>query len=522
MAVRRRVVPVVLVALVGAVLTLPSFAQTTGGTLVIGRGADAVTLSFYASAAPDSETMAHVVETLFKLSPDGKVEPHLAESSQLSADGRQLTIRLRRGIRFHDGTPFDAAAVKWNIDYFRNPDNRVPFRFLVSEVTGVDVVDATTARITTGRPFVPLLAHLTHDFIGMHSPAAVERAGGMRPPDGAPYGRAPVGTGPYKFREWVRGDRIVLERNPDYWGPNKPALDQIVWRVIPDDGARVLALESGQIHVAVRVPPRDTSRLAINRALRVDRTSSLRTIYAAFNYQRRPFTDVRVRQAFNYAVNKRAIVQTILGGAARVSDAPISPGIVGYAPVMTYAYDVAKAKQLLAEAGFPNGLNVTFHHPTGRYVQDAAVAAAVQAQLREAGINARLVTMEWATYLQVTNRPVNQTDIEMFMLGWGTVTGDADYGLYSLFHSSQWAPGGSSRFFYKNDRVDGLLDQARAITDPARRAATYKQAMELIMQDAPWLFLHSESQITGLRREVQGLVVHPTERILAMTARVSR
>jgi len=518
----RRVVPVLLVALVGALLTLPSFAQTTGGTLVIGRGADAVTLSFYASAAPDSETMAHVVETLFKLTPDGKIEPLLAESSQLSADGRQLTIRLRRGIRFHDGTAFNANAVKWNIDYFRDPNNRVAFRFLVSEVTAVDVVDANTVRLTTGRPFVPLLAHLTHDFIGMHSPDAVQKAGGMLPPQGMPYGRAPVGTGPFKFKEWVRGDRIVLERNAEYWGPNKPALDQIIWRVIPDDGARVLALESGQIQVAVRVPPRDTSRLAINRALRVDRTSSLRTIYAAFNYQRRPFTDVRVRQAFNYAVNKRAIVQTILGGAARVSDAPIAPGIVGYAPVMSYPYDVAKAKQLLAEAGFGGGLTVTFHHPTGRYVQDAAVAAAVQAQLRDAGINARLVTMEWATYLNVTNRPVDQTDIEMFMLGWGTVTGDADYGLYSLFHSSQWAPGGSSRFFYKNPAVDGLLDEARAITDPARRAGTYKQAMEAIMKDAPWLFLHSESQITGMRREVQGLLVHPTERVLAYNARLSR
>jgi len=466
--------------------------------------------------------MAHVVETLFKLTPDGKIEPLLAESHQLSPDGRQMTIRLRRGIRFHDGTPFDATAVKWNLDYFRNPDNRVAFRFLLSEVTSVDVLDPTTVRITTGRPFVPLLAHLTHDFVGIHSPAAVEKAGGMRPPQGMPYGAAPVGTGPYKFREWVRGDRIVLDRNPDYWGPNKPVIDQIVWRVIPDDGARVLALEGGQIHVAVRIPPRDTSRLALNRAVRVDRTSSLRTIYMAFNYQRRPFTDVRVRQAFNYAVDKRAIVQTILGGAARVSDAPIAPGIVGYSPVMSYPRDLAKARQLLAEAGFAQGLNVTLHHPTGRYVQDAAVAAAVQAQLREAGINARLVTMEWATYLAATNRPVDQTDIEMFMLGWGTVTGDADYGLYSLFHSSQWAPGGSGRFFYKNERVDSLLDQARAITDPTRRAATYKQAMELIMQDAPWLFLHSESQITGLRREVQGVLIHPTERVLAMNARIGR
>jgi len=518
----RRFAPILLVALLIATMGLPQQGQAqapAGGTLIIGRGADSVTLSFYATAAPDSEVLAHIAETLFRLTPDGKIVPNLAEAAQLSNDGRQVTVRLRRGIQFHDGTPFNAEAVKWNLDFFRNPDNRITYRFLVSEVTDVAVVDPFTVRLTLARPFVPLIAHFTHDFMAMHSPTAMQRAG-LRPPLGEPYGRSPVGTGPYRFKEWIRGDRVVLERNPNYWGAEKPTLEQIVWRSIPDDGARTLALESGQIHVAVRVPPRETTRLALNRALRVDRTSSLRTIYMAFHAQKRPYTDPRVRQAFNYAVNKRAIVQTILGGAGRVSDAPITPGIVGYSPIMTYQYDVAKAKSLLAEAGFPNGLNLTIHHPTGRYVQDAQIAAAVQAQLREAGINARLATMEWGTYLQFTGRGPEQSEVELFMLGWGTVTGDADYGLYSLFHSSQWQPAGNSRFFYKNPQVDTLLEQARSITDPGRRTATYKQAMDIIMKDAPWLFLHSESQVTGMRREVSGLIVHPTERILAYNAKL--
>ncbi|MDR7414954.1 MAG: glutathione ABC transporter substrate-binding protein [Armatimonadota bacterium] len=495
-----------------------------GGTLIIGRGVDSVTLSPYATAAPDAEVIAHLVETLYELTPEGRIVPKLAESMpRVSADGRTMTIRLRRGIRFHDGTPFDAYAVKWNFDFILNPENRVPFRgILLGEVTSVEVVDRYTVRLVLRRPFVPLLAHLTHDFLAIHSPAAVERAGGMRPPNGEPYGRQPVGTGPFRFREWVRGDRIVLERNPDYWGPRKPLLDQVVFRAIPDDGARVLALEGGQVHVAVRVPPRETTRLALNRALRIDRTNSVRTIFIAFNNQK--FTDVRVRQAFNYAVNKRAIVQTVLGGAARVSDAPISPGIVGYAPIQPggWPYDVNRARQLLAEAGHGGGLTVTILHPTGRYVQDAAVAAAIQAQLRAAGINARLQTMEWAAYLAYTNQPVDRTPVEMFMLGWGTVTGDADYGLYSLFHSSQWAPAGFNRAFYRNPQVDQLLDQARTETNPARRADLYRQAMILIWRDAPWIFLHSESQTTGVRREVQDLVVHPTERILAHTAWLRR
>ncbi|MDR5682736.1 MAG: glutathione ABC transporter substrate-binding protein [Armatimonadota bacterium] len=526
----RRLALVIVAAFVAAVLVLPATGAPAtpqaGGTLIIGRGADSVTLSPYASASPDAEVIAHIAETLYQLTPEGRIVPLLAEAMPtLSPDARTMTIRLRTGIRFHDGTPFDAAAVKWNFDFILNPDNRAPFRaILLGEVASVDAVDARTVRLNLRRPFVPLLAHLTHDFLAIHSPTAVQRAGGMRPPTGEPYGRQPVGTGPYRFREWVRGDRIVLERNPDYWGPRKPLLDQIVWRVIPDDGARVLALEGGQIHVAVRVPPRETTRLALNQALRIDRTSSVRTIYIAFNNQKPPFNDVRVRQAFNYAVNKRAIAQTVLGGAARVSDAPISPGIVGYSGIQAggYPYDVNRARQLLAEAGHGGGVNVTILHPTGRYVQDAQVAAAVQAQLRAAGINARLQTMEWAAYLSFTNQPPDRTPVESFMLGWGTVTGDADYGLYSLFHSSQWAPAGFNRFFYRNPQVDSLLDQARAMTDAARRAATYREAMEIIWRDAPWLFLHSESQVTGVRREVQDLLVHPTERIVAFHAWLRR
>lgn len=189
---------------------------------------------------------------------------------------------------------------------------------------------------------------------------------------------------------------------------------------------------------------------------------------------------------------------------------------------MTYPYDVQKAKQLLTEAGYGSGVTVTIHHPTGRYLEDAPIVAAMQAQLREVGITARLVTLEWASYLAFTGRPVDQSEVQAYMLGWGTVTGDADYGLFSLFHSSQWTPAGFNRGFYKNPQVDSLLDQARTITDPTRRAATYKQAMDLIMKDAPWLFLHSESQLTGVRRQVQGLIVHVTERMLAHSAWLSQ
>ncbi|MEW6375816.1 MAG: ABC transporter substrate-binding protein, partial [Thermodesulfobacteriota bacterium] len=164
----------------------------------------------------------------------------------------------------------------------------------------------------------------------------------------------PVGTGPFMFKEWVPGNKFVMVRNENYWG-KKPLLQEVTWRVIPDDASRVVALETGEVHVAVRIPPFDIPRLKANPKLSVIGAPSVRTIFLGFNALKEPFHDKRVRQALNYAVNKEAIVKHMLGGVGRVSDAPISPGIFGYTPIKTYEYSVEKAKALLAEAGFPKG-----------------------------------------------------------------------------------------------------------------------------------------------------------------------
>jgi peptide/nickel transport system substrate-binding protein len=188
---------------------------------------------------------------------------------------------------------------------------------------------------------------------------------------------------------------------------------------------------------------------------------------------------------------------------------------------MTYEADLDRARALLAEAGHARGLSVTFHHPTGRYVRDAEIAAGIQALLRRVGVEVRLVTMEFGTYVATIRGPRAIDEIQMSMLGWGTITGDADYGLYALFHSSQWPPQFNTAF-YKNPRVDALLEQGRGTMDQAVRNRVYREAMRIIMDDAPWLFLHSESQVTGIRAEVQGLIVHPTERIVAQRAWIRR
>ncbi|MBM3318140.1 MAG: glutathione ABC transporter substrate-binding protein [Candidatus Eisenbacteria bacterium] len=495
-------------------------APVRGGSLVIAQGTDATTLDGHLyTDSPTASIMEHMIETLFSFEPDGRIVPKLATSYTASADGRTWTIKLRSGIRFHDGTPFNAEAVKFNLDRVLDPATRAAFRFLIDRVTEVTAVDDTTVRIVTNAPFAPMIAHLAHSGTGIQSPTAIRRLG-------ADYSRSPVGTGLFKFREWVRGDRVVMTRNDDYWG-EKAYLDEVTFRAIPEDGTRVLALEGGAVHVAVRVPPRDIERLEKVAGIRVDNTSSLRTIFVAFNTQRPPFNDKRVRQAINYAVNKRAIVGTsspptgALAGTARISDAPIAPNVQGYTSTMTYEWDMDKAKALLAEAGHGRGLSFTMHHPTGRYVRDAEIAAGIQALLRRVGVEARLVTMEFGTYVATIRGPKAIDEIQMGMLGWGCITGDADYGLYALFHSTQWPPNFNTAF-YKNPRVDALLDQGRTTMDQSARDRIYKEAMKIIMDDAPWLFLHSESQVTGVRATVQGLIVHPTERMVAHRAWIRR
>ncbi len=232
-----------------------------------------------------------------------------------------------------------------------------------------------------------------------------------------------------------------------------------------------------------------------------------------------PFADVRVRQALNYAVDKEAIIETIFQGVGEPSSAPLVPAVFGYTQVGPYDYDPEKAMELLEEAGYADGFDIELFHPTGRYPQDSTVTEAIQAMLAEVGVNATLTTYDWGTYLDTVIVPPEDAEHDAFMLGWGTVTLDADYGLYALFHSSQWPPRNNVSY-YANDDVDALLDEARVTPDRGVREGLYGQAIELIWDDAPWLFLHNEGQVNAVRDNVQGLIHHPLENILAWDASI--
>ena len=480
--------------------------------LVIAMGAQPEALDPIAMASAPAATVGqHLHQSLIYMSPDGTLKPSLAESWEAAPDGLSWILKLRKGVKFHDGTPFNAQAVKVNLDRFIDPDNKAPFRFLASEIKATEVVDDHSVRLVLNRAFAPITAHLSHSFIGMLSPKSLA---------GLEKGKATdviVGTGPFKIVNWARGEQIVMEANPDYWG-GAPKIKKLTFKFIPEDAARVVMLETGEAHAIMRVPPTDAQRLDANPNINVVKASSVRVIYIGFNTQVEPFNNPKVRQAMNYAVNKEAIIKTILAGVGKPSTAPVVPAVFGYKQVGPYEYNPQKAKQLLAEAGYPNGFKAVFHHPTGRYLMDATIAEAVQAMVKEIGVELELRTMEWATYLGFVRKPVTEAQHKMYMLGWGCVTLDADYGLFALLHSSQWPMAGWNVSLYKNEKVDEVLQTARITPDRKDRAGMYGEAIQLIWNDAPWLYLHDEGQINAVRSNVKGLIHHPLENIHAWDA----
>ena len=511
----RRSVAVAMVLLVAAGMAFATGVQETGpidsDTLTIGMGAEPESLDpVKMTSAPAATVGEHVVERLIYMEEDGALTPMLATSWDSNDEGTVWTFDIREGTEFHDGEPLNAEAVAVNLRRFVNPDVGAAYAFLLGTVEQIEAVDEYTLQLTLSQPFAPILSHLSHSFVGIVSPAQLE--------DLAPDEtfEVPVGTGPYEMVEWNRGESISLTVNEDYWG-DVPQIPNVNFRFIPESSALIVALETGNIDAMMRVPPQEVDRLEADPNIEVVRQSSVRTIYIGFNNVREPFDDERVREALNYAVDKQAIVDGLFEGFT-VADAPVVPAVFGHESVGPYEYNPERARELLAEAGYPDGFEMTIHHPTGRYPLDATVAEVIQDQLSDVGVEVTLETREWSSYLDFTSQPPEEAEYDAFMLGWGTVTLDADYGLYALLHSRQWNPNGNNRGFYRNDEVDDLLDEARVTTDQDAREELYAQAIELIWDDAPWIFLYNQGQINANRTYVEGLIHHPLENLSAWDA----
>ncbi|MBN6887736.1 peptide/nickel transport system substrate-binding protein [Cytobacillus horneckiae] len=468
-----------------------------GGDLVFVTPSDAPTLDPHGQNDTASNTAtSQILERLTDYAEDGSVIPLLATEYE-AIDDTTWEFKLREGVKFHDGTDFTADAVKMSFDRILDPEFASPKAVILNMISEVVVVDDYTVHIKTAEPFAALPAHLAHNAGSIIAPSAIEEenSGGKKVDEN------PIGTGPFKFESWNRGAEIKFVKNEEYWD-GAPSLDSISIKVVPEQATRVAMLETGEAHIML-VGASDVAHVEGMDQIEIDRVQGTRMDYVGFNVQKEPYDDVRVRQAIAMAINKDDVVAGILDGQGVPAVGPLAPTVVGNSQDLEpLPFDVEEAKKLLAEAGFEDGFKTTIYVNEGSK-ERADIAEFVQAQLAEIGVEVEIEIIEWGTFLEKTAAGEH----ELFVLGWTTVTGDADYGLYALFHSSQFGDPGN-RSFYKNEQVDELLDKGRVSTDQGERDAAYAEVSKILVEEAPMVYLHHPDFVHGTNGIASGLFVN--------------
>ena len=478
----------------------PVFAQAkprNGGTLVYAAGAATQTLDpQFITDVQTFRAVGTMYEALTKQDENGKTGPGLALSWTLSPDKRTWTFKLRPGVTFHDGTPFNAQAVKFTYDRILNPATGSPRRSTLEMVESTAVVDDFTFRLTTKQPFAPLLAQLSAYNVYILSPTHVTK-------EGANFSKTASGTGPFRLQSWQPGEKLTVVRNDRYWG-EKTRLDAVAFTVVPEDSARTLLLLSGQADVISEVPNVMVKRFQALDAVRMVRKPGYRTIYIGLNLSVPPFNDIRVRQAIGYAINKPALLQGVLSGIGTLGGSLESSVIDGTAKELPpYPYDLAKAKKLMADAGFPNGFATEFLVPTGRYNMDRQLGEAVQGQLAAIGIEAKIQAPEFGAYLAA----LNKGKVPMFLSGKGSPTGDMDFTQALLMSST----GKMNYFSLKNADVDRLIAQQRVTTEPQERHRLLSELQGIVYREEPLITLYYEDQLWATRANVHDMQVYVNE-----------
>jgi peptide/nickel transport system substrate-binding protein len=493
----------------------PAEAQKRGGTLTIVRPTDPVSLDpNLETTAPGAWVYFNMLEGLLTLDTKMQVQPSLATSYEVMSPTR-VRFKLRPNVKFHDGTPFNAAAVKFTYDRALKGTPPARWASLAGSLDGAEVVDNLTVDIVTREPYGPVLRTLAMYCMGIVSPTAVGKLG-------ADFSRAPVGTGPFKFVEWKTNTHVIIERNPDYWG-DKALLDRVVFKVVPEEGARMIALQTGDADMVLFPSPAQLPALRKDPKFSVHETTGIRVVFAGFHAGMPPLDDVRVRQALLHAVDRKSIVENIMEGSAGPAMGVLAPGVFGYKDMQLdkqYPFDRAKAKALLAQAGWtpgPDGilqkggqrLSLSWLTARGRYPKDGEITEAIQAMFKEIGVEAKVQVLEWAAvFTQFRGNPLNH---HMFTLGWVTSNADADYSLYALFRSKQVPPAGWNTSRYSNPRVDTLVEQARRSLNQSEREKLYFEVQDILAKEMVWIPVYTTKEIVATRASVKGFTIHPVE-----------
>jgi peptide/nickel transport system substrate-binding protein len=431
----------------------------------------------------------NIFDSLIVTNAKGELLPALAERWTISGDGLTYTLELRRGVTFHDGKPLTSADVKYSLARMAEK-GRSPHAADYAVIAGIGTPSPTTVKVTLSRPSARFLSDLSYGW------AAIVPEGA-----GDDLARKPIGTGPFRFVEWVPDSHIKLVKNARYFVPGRPYLDEVLFKVIPDETARVTALRAGEIDLTERVPPQMVEDLRANRSLRVETYPSNTLSELAINASRKPFDDVRVRRALFHAVDRKAVLEGANFGYGRLIGSFMAPIIGEYYVDLNgrYPYDPAKAKALLAEAGYPNGFETTLYLPQP-YPDYSAAGEIIASQLGKVGVTAKLETLEWGQWL---DRVYKKKDYALTTIG--------HYGrLDPLTLLERFKTGYNANYFgYSNAEYDRLLAQGDVAHDRAKRKEIVVRLQQLLSEDAACVFLVSRDAIVGFQRDVWGYVELP-------------
>ncbi|MDD5713256.1 MAG: peptide-binding protein, partial [Smithellaceae bacterium] len=482
-----------------------------GDIMVEGSLGDASNLiPILSSDATSHEIAGQVFNGLVKYDKDINVVGDLAESWDISPDGLQITFHLRKGVRWQDGWPFTAEDCLYTYQVTIDPKTPTAYAGDFLKVKKAEVLDPYTFRVTYAKPFAPALMSWGSAILPKHLLAGHDIAT-------SPLGRHPIGTGPYKFKEWVTGQKIVLSSNPDYF-EGRPYIDGYIMRIIPDMATMFLELRARGIDRMGLTPlqyERQTETGFFRKNFHKYRYLSFSYTYLGYNLRNPLFTDKRVRQAIAYAVNREEIIQGVLLGLGRPATGPYKPGTWANNPnVKRYPYDPAMARRLLAEAGWrdtngdgvleKDGRPFSFEVITnqGNEVRQKC-AEIIQRRLAEVGINVKIRVLEWAAFV---NDFINKRKFDATILGW-TIPMDPD--IYDVWHSSKTGPEELNFVSYKNPEVDMLLEKGRSTFDLKERKAMYDRIQEILAEDQPYLFLYVPDALPIIDARFRGVQPAP-------------
>ena len=495
-AVRAAAAAVVLWSSLVAASATPAPPPERGGTLTVGIAGDWATLDPAGyTRVSERQVLYSIYSPLFVRDPAFAITPGLVKGWTVSADGKRVTLRLEPGVRFQDGTPFDAAAVKFNIARILDPATGSAFRAGLASIKAMRVVNPGVVELDLTAPFTPLLSWFTDGPGFMSSPTAIRKWRGQ-------YPLHPVGTGPFSLVEWVKNDHLTVKRFAGYWERGLPYLDGVTYRPTPDVTVQVEDLRAGYLNVIDTVPADQQQAIAADDRFRTIRMAAVRWPVLRLNNAIPPFNNKALRQALSYAVNRDQIVTTVYAGQARPAYGPISPVYRQYFdPSISHwgiGTNLAAARAKLADGGQPQGFTVTLEISTS---QDAVrLAQVLKTQAAAVGITLNVQTDDAATLRdRIAGRRYQA------LIGAVTLRPDIDGTLFNYFDSHGTVNSDS----YNDTIVDALLEEARLVPDGPDRVKLYRQLEHQVVGDAPWAFLAFENLMAGMDRRIHGVPAIP-------------